>query len=130
LQAIINDGTEIAYSELVQSALVNYGKLNRQEINDVETKLSDYINKKYIFSNRVAEITLYTPQMGRINAYGPSDFRFMPKKENLDRLIKRAKELDGMCLWVAVGPDFEQPPLNAGRAQRLSSYWQQHVSDP
>ncbi len=108
LQAIINDGTEIAYSELVQSTLDNYGKLSGQEINDIETKLSDYINKKYIFSNRVAEITLYTPQMGRINAYGPSDFRFMPKKENLDRLIKRARELDGMCLWVAVGPDFEQ----------------------
>ncbi|NMA66997.1 MAG: sensor histidine kinase [Clostridiaceae bacterium] len=108
LQAIINDGTEIAYSELVQSALVNYNDLSGQEIHDIETKLSDYINKKYIFSSSVAEITLYTTEMGRINAYGPSDFRFMPKKENLDWLIERAKELDGICLWVAVGPDFEE----------------------
>ena len=108
LQAIINDGTEIAYSELVQSALINYNDLSGQEIHDIETKLSDYINKKYIFSSSVAEITLYTTEMGRINAYGPSDFRFMPKKENLDWLIERAKELDGICLWVAVGPDFEE----------------------
>jgi len=112
LQEIINDGTEIAYSELVQSALVNYKRLSGQEIHDIETKLSDYINKKYIFSSRVAEITLYTPEKGRINAYGPSygpsDFRFMPKEENLDWLINRAKELDGVCLWLAVGPDFEE----------------------
>ncbi len=108
LQAIINDGTEIAYSELVQSTLTNYGKLSGQEINDIETKLSDNINKKYIFTNRVAEITLYTTQLDRINAYGPSEFRFMPKKENLVQLIKRTKDLDGMCLWVAEGPEFEQ----------------------
>ncbi len=108
LQAIINDGTEIAYSELVQSALANYGKLNGQEINDIESRLSEYITKKYIFSNRVAEITLYTPQLDRIKAYGPSDFRFMPKKENLEQLAQRAKKLDGLCFWVAAGPEFEE----------------------
>ena len=108
LQAIINDGTEIAYSELVQSTLSNYGKLSGQEINNIETRLSDYINKKYIFSDRVAEITLYTPELDRINAYGPSEFRFMPKKDNLLRLIGRTRDLDGMCLWVAEGPEFEQ----------------------
>jgi two-component system, sensor histidine kinase YesM len=108
LQAIINDGTEIAYSELAQSALIDYAKMNGQEKNNMETMLSAYINKKYVFVDRVAEITLYTTHMGRVNAYGPSDIRFVPKKNNLDTLIRRARDLDGKCLWVAAGPEYEQ----------------------
>lgn len=108
IQAIINDGTEIAYSDLVQSALTDYDKFSGQEINDIQSRLSDYINKKYIFDNRVPEITLYTTGLDRINAYGPKDFRFMPKKENLIKLIEYADEMDGKCVWVPVGPEFEQ----------------------
>lgn len=108
IQAIINDGTEIAYSDLVQSALTNYDKFSGQEINDIQSRLADYINKKYIFNNRVAEITLYTTQLERINAYGPNDFRFMPKEENLAKLIESADENDGKCVFIAVGTEFEQ----------------------
>jgi two-component system sensor histidine kinase YesM len=108
LQAIINDATEISYSDLVQDALINFDSLSNQELNYIESELSEYINKKYIFTNRVSEITLYTSKLQRINAYGPSPFRFMPKKENLEALTERAGELDGGCLWMSVGPDFEQ----------------------
>lgn len=108
LQSIINDGTEIAYSDLVQSALSNYSKLSVQDINDAELRLSDEINKKYIFNNRVAEITLYTTHLNKINAYGPSDFRFIPKDEYLNQWAKEAGDIDGRYLWVAVGPEAEQ----------------------
>lgn len=108
LQSIINDGTEIAYSDTVQSALMNYTKLSSQELNKTELRLSDDINKKYVFNNRVAEITLYTTDLKKINAYGPSNFRFIPKDEYLNRWIKQADSNDGKCLWIAVGPEAEQ----------------------
>jgi two-component system sensor histidine kinase YesM len=108
LQSIINDGTEIAYSDTVQSALSNYEQLNSQEINKIQTTLSDNINKKYVFNNRVSEITLYTTNLDTIKAYGPSDFRFIPKKEYLQRWIKEADKNDGKCLWIAAGPEVEE----------------------
>ncbi len=108
LQAIRNDGTEIAYSNLVQQALENYDKIDKGDLNNVQSQLSDYINKKYIFSKRVSEITIYTLNMERINAYGPSDFRFIPKKDNLPKMLQRIDNNDGLYLWEAFGPDFEE----------------------
>lgn len=64
----------------------------------IESELSDYINRKYIFNNNVAEIIIYTNELNRINAYGQSNFRFMPKAENLELLVEHAKKLDGLCL--------------------------------
>lgn len=108
LQAIINDGTEIAYNDLVQKTLTNYSNLSARDLNLVESELSDYINRKYIFNNNVAEIIIYTNDLNRINAYGQSNFRFMPKTENLELLVERARDLDGMCLWMPVNSDYEQ----------------------
>lgn len=108
LQAIINDGTEIAYNDLVQKTLINYDSLSARELNIIEDDLSDYINRKYIFSNNVAEIIIYTNDLERINAYGQSMFWFMPKPENLEQLAEKARELDGLCLWMPVNSDYEQ----------------------
>jgi len=108
LQAIINDGTEIAYNDLVQKTLVNYDSLSARELNIIEDELSDYINRKYIFSNNVSEIIIYTNDLERINAYGQSMFWFMPKPENLKFLAEKARELDGLCLWIPVNSDYEQ----------------------
>jgi len=108
LQAIINDATEIAYHDLVQKTLTNYDNLSRYELNKIEDDLSDYINKKYIFSNNVAEIIIYTTDLNRINAYGENNFWFMPKTENLELLVKRARDLDGLSLWMPVNSEYEQ----------------------
>jgi len=108
LQTIVNDGTEIAYNDLVQTTLVNYNSLSTHELNRIESELSEYINRKYIFNNYVAEIIIYTNELDRINAYGQSHFWFMPKKENLEKIVERAKELDGMCIWVPVNSDYEE----------------------
>ncbi|NLG90016.1 MAG: sensor histidine kinase [Clostridiaceae bacterium] len=108
LQAIINDATEIAYHDLVQKTLTNYDNLSRYELNKIEDELSDYINKKYIFSYNVAEIIIYTTDLNRINAYGESNFWFMPKTENLELLVERARDLDGLSLWMPVNSDYEQ----------------------
>lgn len=108
LQTIINDGTEIAYHDLVQKTLTNYDSLSKYELNKIEDELSDYINRKYIFNNNVAEIIIYTTDLNRINAYGGNNFWFMPKTENLELLVERARELDGMSLWMPVDSDYEQ----------------------
>lgn len=114
LQAIINDGTEIAYNDLVQKTLSDYNNLSARDLNLIESELSDYINRKYIFNNNVAEIIIYTNELNRINAYGQSNFRFMPKAENLELLVEHAKKLDGLCLWMPVDSDYEQ-----GLARRI-----------
>lgn len=108
LQTIINDGTEIAYNDLVQKTLINYDSLSPRDISLVEDELSDYINRKYIFNNNVAEIIIYTNDLKRINAYGQSIFWFMPKTENLKLLAEQAEKLDGICLWMPVNSDYEQ----------------------
>lgn len=108
LQTIINDGTEIAYNDLVQKTLINYDSLSPRDISLVEDELSDYINRKYIFNNNVAEIIIYTNDLKRINAYGQSIFWFMPKIENLKLLAEQAEKLDGICLWMPVNSDYEQ----------------------
>ena len=62
-QTIVNDGTEIAYNDLVQTTLVNYNSLSTHELNRIENELSEYINRKYIFNNYVAEIIIYTQRI-------------------------------------------------------------------
>ncbi len=112
LQIIINDGIEIAYSDIVQSSLPRYSSMSAMEKNALFQSLSESINKKYIFNNYDGEITLYTLNEERINAYGPVTFFFTPKQVKLDELITRLKALSGKPLWLSVDASYEQRLAN------------------
>ena len=112
LQIIINDGIEIAYSDLVQESLPEYEAMNAMDKNTLKQALSESINKKYIFNSYNGEITLYTLNKERINAYGPVTFFFAPKQVKLDELIDRLNVLSGKPLWLSVDASYEQRIAN------------------
>ena len=112
LQIIINDGIEVAYSDQVQKALVAYSSMSPMEKNRLKLNLSETINKKYIYNSYDGEITLYTLQKERIDAYGPTAFRFIPKAIKLDELIGRMQALSGKPLWISVDAGYEQRIAN------------------
>jgi two-component system sensor histidine kinase YesM len=108
LQIIINDGIDVAYSDQVQKALVEYSSMSPMEKNRLKLNLSEAINKKYIYNSYDGEITLYTLLKERIDAYGPTAFRFIPKAIKLDELIGRMQALSGKPLWISVDAGYEQ----------------------
>ena len=108
LQMIINDGVDIAYSDLVQDGLVHYNKMTAREKMRLEQTLSESINRKYIYNSYDCEIMLYTPDLSEIYAYGPQYFRFNLSPDRVRELLTRAKELFGKPLWKIVDETWEQ----------------------
>jgi two-component system sensor histidine kinase YesM len=99
---------------------IDYSSMNDMEKNRLKLDLSEAINKKYIYNSYDGEITLYTRQKERIDAYGPTAFRFIPKQIKLDELIDRMQELSGKPLWISVDSSYEQRIANQVAMDRNS----------
>ena len=108
LQMIINDGVDIAYSDLVQEGLVRYDEMTALEKRRLEQALSESINRKYIYNSYDCEIILYTLKRSEIYAYGPLYFRFHLFPDRTGELLDRATELYGKPLWKMVDETWEQ----------------------
>ena len=120
LQMIINDGVDIAYSDLVQDGLIHYNEMTAREKMRLEQTLSESINRKYIYNSYDCEIILYTPDLSEIYAYGPQYFRFHLSPVRVRELLNRAKELFGKPLWKIVDETWEQHDATQVRFDRKS----------
>lgn len=121
MQIIINDGVEIAYSDLVQDGLLRYDEMNAREKNQLQQSLQEYINRKFIFNSYNGEIMLYTLNHTPIAAYVPEVFRFNPKPAKLIQLLSQARELSGRPLWLTVDESFEQRIASQVERRRTST---------
>ena len=108
LQMIINDGVDIAYSDLVQDGLIRYDGMTALEKRRLEQTLSESINRRYIYNGYDCEIMLYTLARSEIYAYGPLYFRFNLSPDRTGELLDRATELYGKPLWKMVDETWEQ----------------------
>lgn len=120
LQIIINDGVEIAYSDLVQDGLLRYDSMTPREKMRLEQSLSEIINRKYIYNSYDCEIMLFTLNLSEIYAYGPQYFRFHLSPARLRDTLDRARELYGKPLWKAVDETWEQHDATQVRFDRRS----------
>ena len=120
LQVIINDGVDIAYSDLVQDGLIRYDGMTALEKRRLEQTLSESINRKYIYNSYDCEIMLYTLERSEIYAYGPLYFRFHLSQDRAGELLDRATELYGKPLWKMVDETWEQHDATQVRFDRNS----------
>jgi len=119
LRRIENDSVDIAFSDLVQDALLRYPELDEWEKKNIEHQLHDMLVKKFSFFHGVSDVLVYTMNYEKITAYGDVNFQFRLKDEFLYGFLDKARLNNGIPLWAVEGPEHE---TSTNKDYRMSYY--------
>ena len=119
LSRIENDSVDIAFSDLVQNALLHYSDLNEWERKNIEHQLHDMLVKRFTFYHGVSDVLVYTTNYEKITAYGDMNFQFRLKTDFLNDFLNQAKLKNGIPLWTVESREHE---ASTNAAYRMSYY--------
>jgi len=108
IESLENDSIDIAYNDVLQSTLRDYGKLSKHEIFRREKRLTDICTKKYIYNPIVTDIIALTNHYQPLLCFGDPYFRLSPSTESLKRVTSKLNRDGSMVIYYPFNQNFEK----------------------